>query len=172
MSEYKQENTSFHSQTCLTPGEQIVIQCLKFLSRNCRYHTASLSATAWLTSCQSVTCVKHGVMYVCLFVSKQYSLRQRIFTVKTYKRKKFMKSITSSLEYSSRVSQFLQYQQYNKWLTNIKSTVSLFSQQDGATVYITCHSLATLQNISGDQIISFMLWPAHLPSLTVCDYYL
>ena len=66
--EYKQENTSFHSQTCLTPGKQIITYCLKFLSRNCWYCTASLSATAWLTHCQSVTYVKYGVMYICLFV--------------------------------------------------------------------------------------------------------
>ena len=144
---------------------------MKFLYRNFRYCKASLSATAWLTHCQSVTCVKYGVMYiclfVCLFVSKQYSLRQRIFTVKTYKRKKLYEQHRSSSEHSFWVFQFLQNQLYNKWWTNIKSTGSLFFQQDGATVYITSNSVTALQNIVLDQIISCLLWPACLPKLTV-----
>jgi len=111
-------------------------------------------------------------VFVCLFVSKQYILRQRIFTVKAYKRKKLYKEHCSSSEHSSQVFQFLQNQQKNKWWTNIKSTGSLFFQQDGATVYITSNSVTALQNIVVDQIISCLLWPARLPRLTVCDYYL
>ena len=50
-----------------------------------------------------------------------------------------------------------------------------FSQQRGATNHIVCSSVAALQNICGDEIISSSLWLplfAHSPDLTPCDYYM
>ena len=35
------EMISSNSQTCLTPGEQIIKYCLKFLPRNCRHCAVS-----------------------------------------------------------------------------------------------------------------------------------
>ena len=43
------EMTAISSQICLTPGEQIVKYCLKFLSRTCWYCMGSLMAAAWCT---------------------------------------------------------------------------------------------------------------------------
>jgi hypothetical protein len=41
--------TNLNSQTCLTPGEQIIRYCLKFLSRNFRQYTLDEKAAAWFT---------------------------------------------------------------------------------------------------------------------------
>jgi hypothetical protein len=45
------EMASFHSQTCLMPGQQIIKYHLMFSSRNSQYST-SLRRAAWLTHCQ------------------------------------------------------------------------------------------------------------------------
>jgi hypothetical protein len=51
------------------------------------------------------------------------------------------------------------------------TTCSLFFQQD-ASAHTMCNSVAALQNIFWDQIISRPLWFAHLPILTAHEYYL
>jgi hypothetical protein len=53
MLEYVLEITSFNSQTCMTTEEQIIQHCLKSLSRNYWYCTATWTTVKWLASCQS-----------------------------------------------------------------------------------------------------------------------
>lgn len=61
MSEYVLEMT-FNSQTRLTPGEKSIKYCLKFLAKNFRYYSASLTTAARLTNLQSC-CRVFGTLY-------------------------------------------------------------------------------------------------------------
>jgi hypothetical protein len=50
---------------------------------------------------------------------------------------------------------------------SVQARENSFSHHDGATTYT-----AALCSISGDWTIHYPLWPAHLPNLTICYYFL
>jgi hypothetical protein len=111
------------SQTCLTPGEQVIKYCLTFLSKNCLYCAASLTTAAGpacrecgtlhpLGDCPVAPAVRNRLKGTVrrtfiLFVRTRYSLLQWIFNVEAYMRKNHMKSAVANIEYRFPVFQIL-----------------------------------------------------------------
>ena len=81
--------TSFNSQTCWTPGEQIIKYYFKILSRNYWYFTASLMATARLTHHQSYRCLYgtlHQVNYTVWVLNENIIQKMLVFERKILRR--------------------------------------------------------------------------------------
>jgi hypothetical protein len=111
--------TFSHSHTCLTPGEQIIKYCLKFLPINCPYYTSSLMKAARLSppvigvymKYYVITVTQSGLncwaqhMYLSFVSILQYN-REDLQSRNPHNGRNRIKSVVENLEYGCPVVQF------------------------------------------------------------------